>query len=540
MRRLVLLGAGLALVLTGCGDSTAPQESAVPVGEPGGLALVGGQLIDGTGAPPVADSVVVIRDGRIETAGPRDTTPVPAGAETLDVTGKTIMPGLVNLHVHYRDGPEEIERQFRAQLYYGVTTARSIGSDSPERVAFLLEANTGRPDAPRTYTAGLGFSRPGGFNAAGRNAPETEEEARALVRDQIALGVHFIKMWVNAVAEPGLKIAPDIRTAIIDEALRNGALPVAHIDDEADGRQLVEAGLRDLLHSTVLTFGPGAGVPVDEPDPSPEFIQMCLDNGVSFTPTLSIVQNNWHFAERPELLDDPALRAAFDTYNPEALAGWGRPGTQGGRGRRAWIRGPQGCVSTATGLRQDDARRRGQDCARERCRDGERAVRLGHAPRDGAVCRGRSDPDGCHRRGDGHGRRPDASGGRGRLRHPRGWSGRRPRRAECRSVGRHSEHAGNRPGHATRRVGGPLRHGAGSVANGSGCQTAGRRGSSSIAHETPHGAGSRRRERTVVFVGEQVQEPVGPFANFPDALPELRQHRLAPELLCLLIEHDAL
>ena len=325
MRHCVLLGVGLALVLTGCGESTAPQESAVPGGEPGGLALVGGQLIDGTGAPPVADSVVVIRDGRIETAGPRDTTPVPAGVETLDVTGKTIMPGLVNLHVHYRDGPAEIERQFRSQLYYGVTTARSIGSDSPERVAFLLEANAGRPDFPRVYTAGLGFSRPGGFNAAGRNAPETEEEARAMVRDQIALGVHFIKMWVNEVAEPDLKITPAMRTAIIDEALRNGVLPVAHIDDEADGRQLVEAGLRDFLHSTVLTFGPGAGVPVDDPEPSQEFIQMCLDNGVSFTPTLSIIQNNWHFAEHPELLDDPALRAAFGTYNPDALAGWDDP-----------------------------------------------------------------------------------------------------------------------------------------------------------------------------------------------------------------------
>ncbi len=116
-----------------------------------------------------------------------------------------------------------------------------------------------------------------------------------------------------------------MRMAIIDEALQNGALPVAHIDDEADARQLVEAGLRDFLHSTVLTFGPGAGVPVDDPAPSQEFIQMCLDNGVSFTPTLSIVQNNWHFAEHPELLDDPALRAAFDTYNPDALAGWDDP-----------------------------------------------------------------------------------------------------------------------------------------------------------------------------------------------------------------------
>ena len=322
MKRLHLLIAGLAVILTGCGDGAAPGNPA-PDGT-GGLALVGAQLIDATGAPPVADSVVVISDGRIVSAGRRDVTPVPDGAETLDVTGKTIIPGLVNLHVHYREGPEEIERQFRSQLYYGVTTARSIGSDSPERVAHLLES-AGRPDAPRTYTAGTGFSYPGGFNAAGRNAPTTEDEARELVRNQIALGVHFIKMWVNAVAEPGLKIPPEIRAAIIDEAVQNGAIPVAHIDDEADGRQLVEAGLRDFLHSTVLTFGPGAGVPVDDPDPSPEFIRMCLDNGVYFTPTLSIVQNRWHFAEHPELLDDPALRAAFDMYNPDALAGWDDP-----------------------------------------------------------------------------------------------------------------------------------------------------------------------------------------------------------------------
>ena len=348
MRRLRLLAAGLTLILTGCGESAVPPETVVPEVD-AGLALVGGQLIEGTGAAPVADSVVVIRDGRIDSAGPRDTTPVPTGALTLDMTGKTIMPGLVNLHVHYREGPEEIERQFQSQLYYGVTSARSIGSDSPERVAFLLEANGGRPDFPRTYTAGLGFSRPGGFNAAGRNAPETEDEARALVRDQIALGVHFIKMWVNAVAEQDRKITPEIRTVIIDEAIRNGAIPVAHIDDEDDSRQLVEAGLRDLLHTTVLTFGPGAGVPVDNPDPSSEFIQMCIDNGVSFTPTLSIVQNSWHFAEHPQLLDDPALRAAFQTYNPDALARWDDPA------RRAEVVGDPGFEDRKAAFRQVQA-----------------------------------------------------------------------------------------------------------------------------------------------------------------------------------------
>ncbi len=163
MKRLHLTAAGLALILTGCGGA-APDETAAPDGA-GALALVGAQLIDATGAPPVADSVVVVRDGRIESAGPRDATPVPEGAETLDVSGQTIIPGLVNLHVHYREGPEEMERQFRSQLHYGVTTARSIGSDSPERVAHLL-ASAGRSDAPRTYTAGTGISPPRRFHAA--------------------------------------------------------------------------------------------------------------------------------------------------------------------------------------------------------------------------------------------------------------------------------------------------------------------------------------------------------------------------------------
>lgn len=316
MKRLKLAVFGLVLALTGCGENVAP------IGEAEVLALVGAQLIDGTGAAPTVDSVIVIRDGRITAAGSRETTPVPAGAEVINVSGKSIIPGLVNMHVHYRGGSVDIKSQFNSQLYYGVTTARSIGSDSPEAVEFLLEANAGRPDSPRTYTAGLGFSHPGGFNAAGRNAPTTEDEARMLVRKQIGLGVQFIKMWVNAVALPGFKIRPEIRVAIIDEAIRNGAVPVAHIDGEADAIQLIRAGLRDLLHSTVLTFGPGGGAPVDNPEPSSEFLQLAVENDVVFTPTLSIRQLGWYFAAHPELLDDPSLRAVF---NPDSLARWDSP-----------------------------------------------------------------------------------------------------------------------------------------------------------------------------------------------------------------------
>ena len=302
------------IALLGFATLAACAESPAPPSEPASLAIVGAQLIDGTGGDPVPDSVIVIRDGRVQAAGPRDTTAVPQGAEIIDATGKTIIPGLVDLHAHYGGDLAAAERALRAQLYYGVTTTRSIGSDDPAKVALMLEANAGRPDLPRAFTAGRGFSHPNGFTAGTANTPASEEEARELVREQAALGAHFVKMWVNDVPDPGLKITPEIRAAIVDEAIKNGLIPVAHIDEEADGMQLIEAGLKDFLHSTVRTFGPGAGVPMDDPEVSDEFLQLCLDNGCAFTPTLSVSQNNWHFAEHPELLDDPVFQSAFFFY----------------------------------------------------------------------------------------------------------------------------------------------------------------------------------------------------------------------------------
>ena len=303
--------AALAVVATVAALAACGGRPAAPA-EPADVAIVGAQLIDGTGGEPVPDSVILIRGDRIVDTGSRADTGVPAGAEIVDGAGKTVIPGLVDTHSHYPGDRAAVERQLRTQLYFGVTTARSIGSDGADNVALMLEANAGRPDTPRMFTAGRGFTHPDGFNARVARQPTTEDEAREMVRALAGQGVHFVKMWVNAVPEPGGKITPEIRTAIVEEATANGLIPVAHIDEEADGRQLIEAGLRDFLHTTVLP-------PVDDPQPSAEFIRMCLDNGVSFSPTLSIVQNNWHFAEHPELLEDPELRAAF---NPDALARW--------------------------------------------------------------------------------------------------------------------------------------------------------------------------------------------------------------------------
>lgn len=92
--------------------------------DPAPVAYVGATLIDATGAAPVPDSVVLVKDGRIASAGPRSKVAVPPGARRVDVSGKTILPGLWDMHAHF----EQVEW---GPLYLaaGVTTVRDCGNE---------------------------------------------------------------------------------------------------------------------------------------------------------------------------------------------------------------------------------------------------------------------------------------------------------------------------------------------------------------------------------------------------------------------------
>ncbi len=304
-RTVVLL---LLAALAGCAESAPPPAASDAV------AIVGARLIDGTGAEPVADAVVVIDDGRIQAAGPRGSIDVPDGAEVVDAAGQKIIPGLVETHAHYHGNLARVEEQYRKQLYFGVTTSRSIGSDPADKVSTALAARAGDLPGPRMYTAGLGFSYPDGFPAGlPVNRPATEKEARSLVGNLAGQGVHFVKMWVNAMPEPGFKIRPEMRAAIVDEALAHDLVPVAHIAEEADFRQLVAVGVRDFLHTA------------QDSDVGPEFIEFCREHGVTFSPTLTNIEAGWHWVDHPEQLEQPEIRAAFE---PEAFERWNDPGVR--------------------------------------------------------------------------------------------------------------------------------------------------------------------------------------------------------------------
>jgi len=270
--------------------------------------LLGARLIDGAGGPAIEDSIVVVENGRIRAAGPRAKVPVPKDSTRIDVAGKVIIPGLIDTHCHYWASIDDVKKFLLVQLRWGITTTRSVGTDSPEAVAMLHEARDGKFLAPRVYTSGYGFSAPKGspgFDVP-INRPATEEEARTNVRTLAAQKVDFIKIWIEGGNGSTPKITPQIRAAIVDEARKHRIPIVVHVTAIEDLRQLADLGVTDLLHT-----------PRDA-TATPDLIAYAKSKGLSFAPTFANSESGWHYFENPKLLEDPMLKGAF---HPK---GWAR------------------------------------------------------------------------------------------------------------------------------------------------------------------------------------------------------------------------
>src|SRR5262245_47198026 len=155
-------------------------------------AFRGGRLFDGTGRAAVVNAVLVVRDGRVAAVGPAADVPVPAGAPTVDLGGRFVMPGLVNAHGHVGEtrglasGPELYDRenvlaQLRLYARYGVTTVNSLGGDQEPGFRVRDEQETPALDRARLYAAGRVVDA------------KTPDEARA----QVAALARFRPDWVK-------------------------------------------------------------------------------------------------------------------------------------------------------------------------------------------------------------------------------------------------------------------------------------------------------------------------------------------------------
>src|SRR2546427_3782998 len=146
LRRIVLSTASAVVLACVIGRTGPAAQAPRPTGGP--IAIVGARLIDGTGTAPVEDSVVVVQGDRIRAVGPRATVQVPRDAEVVEAKGKVLTPGLVDVHCHINQPPEDMKRYWIAQLHWGVTTMRSAGNEKPETGPVVPEARGGTLGGP--------------------------------------------------------------------------------------------------------------------------------------------------------------------------------------------------------------------------------------------------------------------------------------------------------------------------------------------------------------------------------------------------------
>jgi imidazolonepropionase-like amidohydrolase len=283
-----IFGLCVALLVLLVAAPHAQRGTAGPV-----TAVVGARLVDGTGAAAVNDSVILVSGDRITAAGPRASVQVPRGATVVNASGKTVIPGLVDVHCHLNQPADVMRKLLPVALNWGVTTIRMVGNDKPEIMQVYYDAKAGKFPSPRVYTAGQGFNLTGPYPGAPTLKPATPEEARKGVQAHKALKVDFIKIWMG---DKGF--SPDIVAAIVDEAKKENIPVVAHIGNAAHVKQLAELGVTDFLHEA-------------RDGMNPEFIAYAKSKGLSFAPTLGQGQSRWYYYEHPEIL---AMDPKFDGF----------------------------------------------------------------------------------------------------------------------------------------------------------------------------------------------------------------------------------
>ena len=308
---LVILGIVLAIF------SACPRIGAQAKAQQ--IVLKGARLIDGTGRPAIENSVLVIEGDHLAAVGKAGTVSIPKDADVRDVSGKTIMPALINLHGHLglsSNGADSVAghytednvvKQLNKYLSYGVGTVASLGQDEDTIYKIRDAQRSGNIGGARLFTAGRGFLEYSGRSnpADLRYRPQNPEEARKDVQELAAHHPDFLKMWVDDGLGHGTKIQPAIYQAIIDEAHKQHIRVFAHEFYLSDAKALLAAGLDGFAHSI-------RDQPVDN-----DVMQSMKARGVFLIPTLVRDEVLFAYADNLKWLDDPFFRAGFE---PGALA----------------------------------------------------------------------------------------------------------------------------------------------------------------------------------------------------------------------------
>jgi len=201
------------------------------------IVLVGGTLIDGTGHEPIPDSVVVIEKGRIVGAGPKSSVKIPGGAQKIDARGKTILPGLWDMHAHF----EQVEWG-PIYLAAGATTVRDCGNEFEFITAVRDAVVNGRGLGPRLLLAGIVDGT--GPLALGVARVDTPEEARVWTDKYHDAGFQQMKIYSSVKLEEVKDVAK--------EAHRLGMTVTGHVPEGLNAYQVIEAGQDQINHISYI------------------------------------------------------------------------------------------------------------------------------------------------------------------------------------------------------------------------------------------------------------------------------------------------
>jgi imidazolonepropionase-like amidohydrolase len=303
-RVVVALGGAIVVAATFSFRTPAAQSGA------GSTVITGVRLIDGTGRPAVENATVVITNGRVEAVGGANLKG-PAGATVVNLSGKTIVPGLINAHGHLGAGDkklpvhDQIVQQLRMYARYGVTTVQTLGDDGVESVKVRDEQEHGAIDRARLYPAGSPV------------VGDSVEDARQKVDKAAAMHVSMIKTRMNhltfadgsrtgsPVSFRNPDMTPEVYRAVIEEAHKDGLRVAAHLFYLEQAKGLVNAGLDIVAHG------------IRDQDVDAAFIAELKRRNVGYIPTLTRDVAVFEFETTPAYVDDPFFQRGVGVYRTD-------------------------------------------------------------------------------------------------------------------------------------------------------------------------------------------------------------------------------
>ena len=250
------------LLFAAAGSTAGAQRPAAP---PSIMFFEGARLIVGDGSAPIEASAFIVENNKFTRVGRRGEVTPPSGAARVDLTGKTVIPALVDAHSHIgymknlTSGPQNYTREnildhMYRFAYFGVAASQAMGTDFGELPYQLRdELLAGKyPAAARFLTAGRGLSpideiSPGNMRHAAY-VVTTEEGARGSVQELAARKVKLIKTWVDDRGGNVKKLPPNLYRAIIDEAHKQNLRVAVHATGLADAKDLLRAGIDVFAH----------------------------------------------------------------------------------------------------------------------------------------------------------------------------------------------------------------------------------------------------------------------------------------------------